>query len=65
MVQPRWRHWRKPLERPSHQQQVHRLYTPTIDGFERFLREMVGLDGDIHEGSQHTDKRNLKKRIER
>jgi hypothetical protein len=44
MVLSRWYPREKPFGNPPPQQRVHRLYTPTIDGFERFLRQMVGLD---------------------
>jgi hypothetical protein len=62
MALHRWRHSGKPVAHPPHQQRVHRLYTPTMDGFERFLREMVGLDGGIPEGSQRIAKRNRARR---
>jgi hypothetical protein len=42
----------------SDRQQVPRLYTPSMDGFERFVRESVGLDsavpGDDQDGNERT-----------
>ena len=57
MVQSRWRPKEKSLGNPLPLRRVHRLYSPTMDGFERFLRQMVGLDEDIREKGQGLAKR--------
>jgi hypothetical protein len=44
MARPRWRHGGTPVAPPPPHKHIHILYTPTLDGYERFLREMVGLD---------------------
>jgi len=38
-------------------QQVPRLYTPSMDGFERFVRESVGLDSAVPGDGQGGDER--------
>ena len=40
----------KPCAYPPDQQQDPRLYTPTMEGFERFNREMVGVHMGAPEG---------------
>ena len=64
MVPSRWRPREKPSRNPPPQRRVHRLYTPTMDGFERFLRQMVGLDEDIRQKGQGIAKRNYVRRRE-
>ena len=49
---------------PPHKH-IHILYTPTLDGYERFLREMVGLDDNIPERRQYLGKRNRQRRQDR
>jgi hypothetical protein len=44
MVQHRCRHCGKFLGDSFPQLPAQRVYTPTMDGFEHFMREMVGLD---------------------
>jgi hypothetical protein len=65
MVLPRWCHSGKPFAHAPNQQRLHRLYTPTMDGFERFLCAMVGLDGNMPEGDQGIAKRNHVRRQEK
>jgi hypothetical protein len=62
MLLPPWRHGGKPVALPPFHRQVYKLYTPTIDGYERFLREMVGLDGSTPERRQRLVKRNHERR---
>jgi len=38
-------------------QQVPRVYTPSMDGFERFVRESVGLDSAVPGDGQDGDER--------
>lgn len=45
-------HCGKPCGYPPDQQQLLRLYTPTMDGFERFMREMVDVHAGRPEGGQ-------------
>jgi hypothetical protein len=40
----------KPLPRPADQPPSLKVYTPTPNGFERFLREAVGLPVDVAGG---------------
>ena len=40
----------KPLPRPAVQPMALTVYTPTPDGFERFLREAIGLTVDMPGG---------------
>ena len=65
MVLPHWHHGGKPVALLPHHRQVHKLYTPTIDGYERFLRQMVGLDGSTPEKGQRLAKRNRQRRQSR
>jgi hypothetical protein len=65
MVLPRWCYGGKPYAYAPHQQCLHRLYTPTLDGFERLLREMIGLEGDTREGSHRRWKKDLIRRKEK
>ena len=64
MVLSRWRPREKPFGNPPPQRHVHKLYSPTMDGFERFLRQMVGLDEDIREEGQGIGKSNHVRRKE-
>ena len=64
MVLPDWCHCGKAFAHPPHRQQVYRLYTPTINGFERFLREMVSLEKNTPDGGQPVRKRNHIRRRE-
>jgi hypothetical protein len=41
---------------PAHQQ-VPKVYTPSMDGFERFVRESVGLDSAVPGDGQGGDER--------
>ena len=55
MRMPRCPHCGKLCVYPPAQQQVPRLYTPTMDGFERFMREMVHVHaGTTAEAQQRT-----------
>jgi hypothetical protein len=40
----------KPLPRPAGQPKARKVYTPRLDGFERFLRQAVGLPADVPGG---------------
>ena len=52
MVRPRWCSGRKLFAHAPHQQRLRPLYTPTLNGFERVLCEMVDLEGEAGEGGQ-------------
>jgi hypothetical protein len=43
-------------------QQEPKLYTPSMDGFERFVRESVGLDAAVPGDGQDGDERPLEGR---
>ena len=42
---------------PPKHRQVPKVYTPSMDGFERFVRESVGLDSAVPGDGQHGDER--------
>jgi hypothetical protein len=52
MVMYRCRYCGKSFTRHPDQQQAQRLYTPTMDGFERFACAMVGLNTGTPEAGQ-------------
>ena len=65
MVQHRCRHCGKFLGDSFPQLPAQRVYTPTMDGFERFMREMVGLDVGTPEGGHDVARSNQVRRKER
>jgi hypothetical protein len=45
------------IARRSDRQQMPKVYTPSMDGFERFVRESVGLDSATPGDGQNGDER--------
>ena len=48
---------RPPFAGQPDRQPVPKLYTPSMDGFERFVRESVGLDSAVPDDGQDGDER--------
>ena len=57
-----WCHGGKAFAHPPPRQQVYRPRTPTINGFEHFLREIVSLEINTPDGGQPLPERNHTRR---